>query len=148
MKMSVIEVRDMLSVLSVLGVEKRIGDVPGVESVTVNHAAGTAAVRYDETRLQIADIKSDMRHAGLKSTEPDTPLTAAPTSGLVANAQVAHRLKRSDVVLGLGQQVHELNHRKSRLKLHSVHRHGSPPVVVNPSFTLSGSPDEPAEVRR
>ena len=36
MKTSVIVVRDMLSVLSVLEVEKRIGEVPGVESVTVN----------------------------------------------------------------------------------------------------------------
>ena len=28
---------------------------------------------------------------------------------------------------------HEVGHRKSGLKLHSVHRHGSPPVSVNPS---------------
>ena len=45
MKTSVIEVRDILSVLSILGVEKRIGEVPGVESVTVNYAAGSATVR-------------------------------------------------------------------------------------------------------
>ena len=64
MKTSVIEVRDMLSVLSVLGVEERIGDVPGVESVTVNFSAGNATVRYDETRLDIADIKSDVRQRG------------------------------------------------------------------------------------
>ncbi len=80
MKTSVIEVRDMLSILSVLGVEKRIGDVPGVESVTVNHATGTADVRYDETLPQIAAIKSDVRHAGLESAEPDTPPPAAPTT--------------------------------------------------------------------
>ena len=61
MKTSIIEVRDMLSVLSVLGLEKRIGDVPGVESVTVNYATGKATVRYDETRLTIADIKSGVR---------------------------------------------------------------------------------------
>lgn len=61
MKTSVIEVRDMLSVLSVPGVEKRIGEVPGVESVTVNYAAGNATVRYDETRLATADIKTDYR---------------------------------------------------------------------------------------
>ncbi len=67
MKTSVIEVRDMLSVLSVLGVEKRIGEVPGVESVTVNHAAGSATVRYDETRLNVADIKSDVRQSAYKS---------------------------------------------------------------------------------
>ena len=64
MKTSVIEVRDMLSVLSVQGVEDRIGDVPGVESVTVNFSAGNATVRYDETRLNIADIKSDVRQRG------------------------------------------------------------------------------------
>jgi len=61
MKTSVIEIHDMLSVLSVVGVEKRIGEVPGVESVTVNYAAGSATVRYDETRLHIADIKSGVR---------------------------------------------------------------------------------------
>lgn len=57
MKTSVIEVHDMLSVLSVDGVGRLIGEVPGVESVTVNFAAGSATVRYDETRLKAADIK-------------------------------------------------------------------------------------------
>ncbi len=61
MKTSVIDVRDMLSVLSVPALEKRFGAVPGVESATVNFAAGTATVRYDETRLHVADIKSDVR---------------------------------------------------------------------------------------
>jgi len=71
MKTSVIQVRDMLSVLSVDGVEKRIGEVPGVESVTVNFAAKTATVRYDETRLEVADIKSDVRQRGHQpATEP------------------------------------------------------------------------------
>ena len=75
MKTSVIEVRDMLSVWSVDEVEKRIGEVPGVESVTLNYAAGSATVRYDETRLEIPDIKSAVRQRGYESDEP----TAAPT---------------------------------------------------------------------
>ena len=70
MKTSVIEVGDMLSVLSVDGVEKRIGEVLGVESVTVNFAAGSATVRYDETRLEIADIKSAVRQSAYESTAP------------------------------------------------------------------------------
>jgi copper chaperone CopZ len=90
MKTSVIEVRDMLSVWSVDEVEGRIGEVPGVESVTVNHAAGNATVRYDETRLTAADIKSAVRQRGYESaapaagdgheghTEPDAP-RASPT---------------------------------------------------------------------
>lgn len=58
MKTSVIEVHDMLAVLSLDEVESRVGEVPGVESVTVNYAAGSATVRYDETRLKVGDIKS------------------------------------------------------------------------------------------
>ena len=57
MKTSVIEVHDMLSVLTVDEVEKRICRVPGVESATVNYATGNVTVRYDETRLEVADIK-------------------------------------------------------------------------------------------
>ena len=70
MKTSVMEVHDMLSVLSVEGVEQRIGEVPGVESVTVNFAAGSATVRYDETRLEVADIKSAVRQSGYEATAP------------------------------------------------------------------------------
>ena len=64
MKTSVIEVHDMLSVLAVDEVEKRIGGVPGVESATVNYAAGNATVRYDETRLEVADIKVIVHQRG------------------------------------------------------------------------------------
>jgi Cu2+-exporting ATPase len=107
MKTSVIEIHDMLSVLSVVGVEKRIGEVPGVESVTVNFAAGSATVRYDETRLNIADIKSDVRQRGYESAAPATasagdgheghtaagappatPALAAPKSALGVSAGV------------------------------------------------------------
>ena len=79
MKTSVIEVGDMLSVWSVDEVEKRIGEVPGVESVTVNYAAKNATVRYDETRLDVADIKSAVRQRGYASTAPPaTPASVAP----------------------------------------------------------------------
>ena len=67
MKTSVIDVRDMLSVLSVPGLKKRTGAVPGVDSVTVNYAAGNATVRYDETRLVAGDIKSAVRQAEFQS---------------------------------------------------------------------------------
>ena len=76
MKTSVVRVQDMLSVLSVDEVEKRIGEVPGVESVTVNFAAGGATVRYDETRLEIADVKSTVRQRGYGPAEPASPAHA------------------------------------------------------------------------
>ncbi len=78
MKTSVIEVHDMLSVLSVDEVERRIGEVPGVESVTVNYAAGSATVRYDETRLKTADIKSAVRQGAHESA---APAAASPGEG-------------------------------------------------------------------
>ena len=88
MKTSVIEVRDMLSVLSVLGVEQRIGKVPGVESVTVNYAAGNATVRYDETRLDVGDIMSAVRQSEYAAegesvpgpAQQASPAAPAPTS--------------------------------------------------------------------
>jgi len=67
MKTSVIEVRDMLSVLSVDAVEKRIGEVPGVESVTVNYAAGNATVRFDETHIEVGDIRALVRQSSYQS---------------------------------------------------------------------------------
>ena len=82
MKTSVMEVHDMLSVFSVDEVEKRIGEVPGVESVTVNFAAGNATVRFDETRLEIADIKSAVRLRGFEQ--------AAPVDGLPSDDHEGH----------------------------------------------------------
>ena len=64
MRTSVIELHDLLSVLTVDEVEKRIGGVPGVDSATVNYAAGNATVRYDETRLEVADIKVMVHQRG------------------------------------------------------------------------------------
>ena len=78
MKTSAIEVHDMLSVFSVYEVEKRIGEVPGVESVTVNFAIGNATVRYDETRLDAVDIKSAVRQ---RSYEASAPAGATPGGG-------------------------------------------------------------------
>ena len=90
MKTSVIEVRDMLSVLSVLGVEERIGEVPGVESVTVNFSAGSATVRYDETRLDIADIKSGVRQRAHEAdAEPAASMGAGDADKAARGAQPA-----------------------------------------------------------
>ena len=101
MKTSVLEMRDMLSVLTVDEVEKRICDVPGVESATVNYAAGNATVRYDETLLEVADIKVLVHQRGKQSggageekkavlaASPPTPVGAAPKPSMVAPSSTA-----------------------------------------------------------
>ena len=67
MKTSVIKVPDMLSVLTVDEVEERFVEVPGVESATVNYAAGTVTVRFDETMLEVADITVFVHQRGQQS---------------------------------------------------------------------------------
>ena len=54
----------MLSVLTADEVETRIDGVLGVESATVNYAAGNATARYDETRLEVADNKVMVHQRG------------------------------------------------------------------------------------
>ena len=78
MRTSVIEVRDLLSVLSVEEVEKRIRNVPGVASATVNYAERNATVRYDETRLEVADIKVIVRQRGHQSVDEPIPNDVGP----------------------------------------------------------------------
>jgi len=83
MKTSVIEMRDMLSVLTVDEVEQRIRKVPGVESATVNFAAGNATVRYDETLLEVADIKVLVHQRGQQSAadgQQDKVASITPSS--------------------------------------------------------------------
>ena len=86
MKTSAIEVHEMLSVFSVDEVEKLIGEVPGVQSVTVNFVAGNATVRYDETQLEATDIKSAVRQRGHDAA---TPAGTAPDEGHAGHAPPA-----------------------------------------------------------
>lgn len=96
MKTSIIEVRDMLSILTVDDVEKRFCEVPGIESATVNYAAGNATVRYDETLLEVADIKilvhqRGQHAAGESKPEDDGENKSAhkPAEGSMADAAPA-----------------------------------------------------------
>ncbi|MEC4718081.1 heavy metal translocating P-type ATPase [Noviherbaspirillum sp. CPCC 100848] len=117
MKTNVIEVRDMLSALSVGEVEKRIGEVPGIESARVNHAAGSATVRYDETLLDAADIKALVHQRGKQSAGdgrkhkavPDAPM--APTVG----DQKSHEGHKGHAAAGAqpampADMAHEMGH--------------------------------------
>ena len=97
MKTSVIDVGDLLSALSPDEVCKRIGELPGVESVSVDHMAESATVHYDETLIEVAEIKSwvqqsrrvaaapsaasnDRRHEG-HATPEASPAGPGPASG-------------------------------------------------------------------
>jgi Cu2+-exporting ATPase len=53
MKTSVTEVGDMRAAWSPDEVRKRIDEVPGVESVSVDRAAESATTHFDETRVKL-----------------------------------------------------------------------------------------------
>jgi copper chaperone CopZ len=92
MKTSVIEVTDMLSVLGVDELEKLMSQVAGVKSVTVNYAAGSATVRYDETRIEIADIKPAARRSRLESLAPTpAPVSAVPATPVVESPEEGNK---------------------------------------------------------
>jgi len=101
MKPSVIDVHDMLSVLSVDEVERRICDGPGVGSATVNHPAGNAAVRYDETRREIADIKSAVRQRGYESKAAVAKLRERQIEVVMLTGDNAATAKRIAADLGI-----------------------------------------------
>lgn len=81
MKTSEIEVGDLLTVWSPDEIKKRIGEVPGVESVSVDNAAESATVHYDETRVEVAEIKSLVQRTGRDSAAPISTSTGEGHEG-------------------------------------------------------------------
>ena len=75
MKTNVIEVGALLTAWSPDEVRKRIGEVPGVESVSVDRAAKSATVDYDETRIEVADINSLVQRLGRDAAAPPAAST-------------------------------------------------------------------------
>jgi Cu2+-exporting ATPase len=78
MKTIVIKVDDLLAAWSPDEFRKRIAEVPGVESVSVDHAAKSATVDYDETRIEVADLKSLVQRLG---RDVAAPPVASPGKG-------------------------------------------------------------------
>ncbi len=64
MKTAIVEVAGLISTLSAKGVEKQLARLPGVQKVEVNYVAGSAAVTYDETRVDLKAIKAKVGECG------------------------------------------------------------------------------------
>ncbi len=64
MKTVTIEVGNLLSALSALGVEKQLMMLPGVHKAEANYVAGSATVVYDEAVTDIKTIKARVRECG------------------------------------------------------------------------------------
>lgn len=64
MKTTTIEVGNLLSALSALGVEKQLAKLPGVRKAEVNYVAGSATVEYDEAVTDLKTIKARVHECG------------------------------------------------------------------------------------
>jgi copper chaperone CopZ len=64
MKTTVIDVRDLLSPLSALGVEKQLAKLPGIMQIDVNSVSGSATVLYDEAVVEFSTIRAKVHECG------------------------------------------------------------------------------------
>jgi Cu2+-exporting ATPase len=96
MKRAVLEVGGMLSVLDFLGVEKQLKRMPGVHSATVNIAADTAVVKYDETITDIEALRAKIIDCGFYCCGEVLPkhLCETATGGQQETGQNANQTPR------------------------------------------------------
>ena len=64
MKTSTIEVGELVSTLSAMGVERQLLTLPGVYHADVNYVAGSATVHYDPSRIALAAIRQRVVDCG------------------------------------------------------------------------------------
>ncbi|MBU2189978.1 MAG: heavy-metal-associated domain-containing protein, partial [Alphaproteobacteria bacterium] len=81
MKTSVIDLGDLLSALSPDELGKRIGELPGVENVSVDHIAKSATVQYDESLIEVAEIKSLVQQSSRVVAAPPSASTGKGHEG-------------------------------------------------------------------
>ncbi|MBC7954676.1 MAG: cation-translocating P-type ATPase, partial [Cytophagales bacterium] len=64
MKTSTIEVGELVSTLSAVGVERQLSSLPGVHHADVNYVAGSATVHYDEAKTTLDAIRQRVASCG------------------------------------------------------------------------------------
>ncbi len=64
MKTSTIEVGELVSTLSAVGVERQLSSLPGVHHADVNYVAGSATVHYDEAKTTLDLIRQRVASCG------------------------------------------------------------------------------------
>jgi Cu2+-exporting ATPase len=64
MKSTTIEVGQLVSTLSAVGVQKQLASLPGVHHADVNYVAGSATVHYDETKTSLQALRQRVVDCG------------------------------------------------------------------------------------
>lgn len=120
---AIIEVGGMLSVLSARGVEKQLVRLPGVHHADVYYVAGSAAVTFDESVIDLKAIKAQVLGCGYHCAgvlqpkhvcapeEPPTAAEIAPAAhaGHVHEGRVVH-VEHAVLAGKADTMAHEMGH--------------------------------------
>ncbi len=122
MKTVTIEVGNLLSALSALGVEKQLMKLPGVHRSEVNYVAGSATVVYDETVTDIKTIKARVHECGYHCAgerlpkhicvpeDPPAAAAIAPAAPARHVHEPAPHAGRAAPAGAAGAMAHEMGH--------------------------------------
>jgi Cu2+-exporting ATPase len=112
MATATVEVRGLLTAACGLGVEKRLGKLPGVRAASVNPASGSATVDYDERAVTLEAIKAAVRDCGYGCTGRQLPHHVCkpdddpPPAQAVHAAHAGHAPERATK----DEMAHEMGH--------------------------------------
>ncbi|MDP3750723.1 MAG: heavy metal translocating P-type ATPase [Polaromonas sp.] len=87
MKTSTIEVAELISTLSAVGVERQLGTLAGVHHADVNYVAGSATVHYDETKVTLEAIRKRVNDCGFHCRGELLPTHVCNTAGHTAGTE-------------------------------------------------------------
>ncbi len=92
MKTSTIEVGELVSTLSAVGVARQLNALPGVFHADVNYVAGSATVHYDEARITLAAIRQRVVDCGYHCRGELAPahICAPPDQKMAGDAHTGH----------------------------------------------------------
>ena len=92
MKTSTVEVGELVSTLSAVGVERQLSSLPGVNHVDVNYVAGSATVHYDEARTTLQAIRQRIVDCGYHCRGELVPAHVCDSAdrNMTSDAHAAH----------------------------------------------------------
>ena len=92
MKTSTIEVGELVSTLSAVGVARQLNALPGVFHADVNYVAGSATVHYDEARITLEAIRQRVVDCGYHCRGELAPahICAPPDQKMAGDAHTGH----------------------------------------------------------
>jgi len=112
MKTSTVEVGELVSSLSALGVQRQVAALPGVHHVDVNYVAGSATVHYDEAKTSLQAIRQRIIDCGYHCRGELVPAHVCSPVGhkVQADAHAAHAGYAGASAQPASDMMHDMGH--------------------------------------